>query len=186
MNTNIYFQTVWERGLWSKAICNQSFFFSFLHFQKISPMPNQLSILPLKEAPGNYSSAKVQGSLCGCVWKKQNAHFHLCIWVHSHYTRTWDFSTKTGRQGLFFHHTFKSELSLQAWHEQLALGFTHLFLKNPGALSKYSHFITNFTRECTLMVVHIYIFVHLAVLLLEGKKKKCGSKKSLLPGKVKI
>lgn len=106
----------------------------------------------------------MQGSLCGCVWKKQNTHFHLCIWVHLYYTRTWDFSTKTGRQGLFFHHTFKSELLLQARgfvSMRAACSWLHTFIsQEPKCTGKYAHFSTNITRECTLVVVHIYLSIY--------------------------
>lgn len=85
----------------------------------------------------------------------------------------------------FFHHTFKSELSLQAWGEQLALGFTHFFLKNTSALSKYAHFITNITRDCTLMVVHIYLPIY-QYYCWKVERRNAEEKKRLLPVKVKI
>lgn len=69
-------------------------------------------------------------------------------------------------------------------HQQLALSFTHLFLPNPRALSKYVHFSASTTQVCTLLAVHRYLCTYQQCCW-EGEKTLKGKKKKVITRKGK-
>lgn len=112
---NIYFQTVQERGLWSKAICNQSFF-----------SPSYLS-KRLAQCQTSYPSSCLSNRhlaitalqrcwvpfVAGCERNKIPTFIFASECIRTTQVQGIFLQSQEGKV-CFFHHTFKSELSLRA------------------------------------------------------------------------